>query len=239
MERQGFRIKAYLVEVRYRPLFKLNSAVWEMLDFLTPERFAPLPSGGVEGIFDSLSNHFSVEPNRSHFLVENLETPAQFDEWTAKAARFMNQILNRWQIKEIERIGVRFHLFMTDPGEHGQDFYANLLTSATGAIKSTGIADKFQSAGFVLRFEHGKWGVRFGGFSADAEVMKKYHKFNSKDSVFSKPGIVYDVDAYQTNIPAITSGDKADITPLIREAYANAVRLATDHLESLRASAQK
>ena len=232
---KGYRVKSFLTEIRYPACFRINSGVWTILEEFPPEDFGMLPSGGISGRNLKQSMDYVVELNRSHLLVENIEGLSQLDEWIDRVAKQLNRVINLWQIPTLTRIGVRFHLMADIETGAEKARYAKMI--ARGVSPLSTVADGVSDGGFAFYFKSGEWNVRFGVFSSDYDVMRKYHKFNSKESVFSQPGIVYDIDCSQINLPGYTASgsttSKMDIKGFLKDAHLLAEGLMRKHVEQL------
>jgi hypothetical protein len=243
LELNGYRIKSFLTEIRFPAQFRINSELWKIIENFPPETIAPLQSGGITAQNKLESSEYTVEFNRIYFLVENIENIAQLDGWMLRATKLLNQAINQWQMPVIDRLGIRFHLMPVDGAEHTHDYYAQMLADGVDIIKSGVITDKVASSGFVFRMQLNEWGVRFGSFSSDASVMKKYHKFHlADDSVFYKPGIVYDIDCFQQAIKtghgdvAQQGKTKFDISSYVKSAHMLSSELVKKHLQRMQPS---
>lgn len=231
-----YKVKSFVVEARYPPRFKINSSVWEILDEFPSEAIGFLNSGGVEGRDSKKFFQYQVEFNRASFLVENVDNAEGLQIWIAKAAGLLNHVINKWNIGTIDRLGIRFHLLINSDAITDQAAYAKMIGDGLDLIKSGGINSTVQTGGFVFRFQQDPWHIRFGGFSSDFEVVKKYHKYNNPDSIFSKAGILYDTDCFQFKVDSAPNkhiNGKFDVSAYLHGAHKLAADLAHKHLNTL------
>ncbi|MDD5302637.1 MAG: hypothetical protein PHS14_05945 [Elusimicrobia bacterium] len=233
---ETYKIKSFLVEARFKPHFSINSTVWEVLDnFPTPD-IGFLTSGGVEGRDKIKSSQYQVEFNRASHLVENIDNAEGLKIWISKAASLINHVINKWDISKIERLGIRLHLLVTSPEIQSQGEYSKLLAQGVDIVSNGDIPTDVLSTGFVFRFKKNPWGVRFGSFSSDYEVVKKYHKYVERESIFSNPGILFDIDCFQFNLDSTPSkqlNGKFDVSSFVNGAHILAAELVQKHVMTI------
>lgn len=227
-----FRIKHFLAELRYPSNFNIPRRLWDV-----PEKFPTEKVGmnefGLIGQMVADGADYAVEMQRAHYNIENI---TEFDSTCRKSSEFFNFVLSSFDISQIARLGLRFYVMALDQEAHDQAFYAGLLSKQIqpdlGGFSSP------TTAGYVIRTTYNNWGLRFGAFSSDHEVMRKYHKKNDNE-IFKVPSLIYDLDFYQFGINTGKQkkegfrAEEFDMQIWIKEAYNSAIELAKKHSRSL------
>jgi len=232
MKIDSYRIKHFVFEVRYPSNYRIPKRKWEAL-----ERFpvGSIGSGefGIIGHDKKKRWEYAVELNRSHFSVENV---LDFEKWEKQIVDFLNFLVKEYQIQIFQRFGARFYFMALDSNTKPTKEYAQIISKSfylDGLNK-----DALTQAGSVVRSKFKNWRVRFGIFSSDESVMRKYHSYHDLPE-FLVPSFIYDVDLSQENV-ALTGNKKKgfresswDAAAWVQDSYSSALDLVKSHAKSI------
>jgi len=190
-----FRIKHLVLEMISDFDTGIAKNLWNIYDDLKLPTLKVRTDGlGLLGEDNDRSMICRIEGNRSGIDIENIP---RIDAANVTIGKFGNTILKHHNTHFFKRLGIRiFVMALTEPNPEKKEYVrtiANFLPNKS--FPSTDPTD----AGFFVRFAKNDWSIRFGLFSSDDDVMKKYHRIHSNE-LYTQPCAIYDLDFYRTNL---------------------------------------
>lgn len=231
------RTKRIITEIRHSPRFTINSGIWDIAEKFgrNATGFEITKSNGITVVNEKQHTQFTVEIDKTVYSVENVP-----DAMTVmrETSNLLSYITETYRISKIERLGFRFFYMFLEPEKFDRAYYAGLISHTTGLTSEAGFPS-VTTTGLVWRFDEGAWKVRFGVFSADEAVIRKYHRFHSIRE-FLQTCILFDIDLSQNDV--LTSGAKAkEAKPTVlamgqrmKDAYQQSLTLVRRYLALLK-----
>ncbi len=194
------RIKRILSEIRYNLTPVVNDYKWQYLEENKKDLsgFGNLPrTNGILIVKEGQSLELELEMDRSSFLIENIK-----DNINSQIERiYLNfgEIVKKNKIQMINRFGFRIFYLLKIKEFNRIEEYAKTMFDKSKELFSDMNITSVENSGFIVRFQRNECAIRFGTFSVDDEVIKKYHKYH-KNKEFLGSAIMLDIDISKKNI---------------------------------------
>ncbi len=146
-------------------------------------------SNGIAIQKPEVCTELTAEIQRASYNVENV---LDVTKTIRDASDFLQHIIDLHGISLIDRLGSRFYYMLSEEKEFNREYYAVLISKTTKVVENGGFPP-VSTGGLVVRFPESERRIRFGVFSGDKEVIKRYHRFHNNPK-FLQPCILFDID---------------------------------------------
>jgi len=191
MKLEDLKMKRIIVEIRYPPHLAVNRNIWSIAERFKDDwsGFGMTGSNGITVMKEKLNTELTAEVHRATYNAENVSDIARA---IRDASIFLQYIIDHHDISSVDRLGSRFYYMLSEEKEFNREYYAKLISKTTKLLQNNDFPVA-NTAGLVLRFAEDGRRIRFGVFSGDEEVIKRYHRVHNKPE-FLQPCILFDID---------------------------------------------
>lgn len=190
MELKDMKMKRIILEIRYPSHFLVNRNIWDIAEKFKENStgIGITVSNGIAIQKPEVCTVLTAEIQRASYNAENVSDVVKA---IRDASDFLQHIIDLHGISLINRLGSRFYYMLSEKKEFNREYYAELISKTTKLIENGGFPP-VSTGGLVVRFPESERRIRFGVFSGDEEVIRRYHHFHSPE--FLQPCILFDID---------------------------------------------